>query len=157
MTNRYSFLPSRQLPNTEQLEAMPTLLQAHTCDMKFNDGEVRLFLSRCDSRDGEPFDNTVYLEIYDGRNWVDQGYYDGDNPIDCMPGVTGTYFTDFKVDADRAIELLNEETRRCENCGYKLDDGYKTHETICGACVSAQDQDRLALQALLNSIVRGNG
>ena len=116
-----------KLPNTRQLEVMPTLLVSHTCDLKFDDGDVRLFLSRCDIYDGEPFHSTVYLEAKDesGR-WIDQGYYDGDNPVECLPGVTGTYFLDFKVDAERLIEWL-------------------------------ADQDALALQALTNSIVMGNG
>ena len=116
-----------KLPTTKQLEVMPTLLVSHTCDMKFDDGEVRLFLSRCDMRDGEPFDNTAYIEAKDesGR-WIDQGYYDADSPPECMPSVTGTYFLDFKVDAERLME-------------------------------SSEQEDQDALQALTNSIVMGNG
>ena len=117
----------RKLPNTRQLEVMPTLLVSHTCDLKFDDGDVRLFLSRCDTADGEPFDNTVYLEMKgESGNWLDQGYYDGDHPVECLPGVTGTYFLDFKVDAERIIDI-------------------------------AEQEDRGALQALTNFIVLGNG
>ena len=117
----------RKLPNPRQLEVMPTLVVAHTCDLKFDDGEVRLLLSRCDSADGEPFDNTAYIEIKDdsGR-WIDQGYYDADCPPEALPGVTGTYFLDFKVDAERIIDI-------------------------------AEQEDRGALQALTNFIVLGNG
>jgi hypothetical protein len=30
-------------------------------------------------------------------------------------------------------------TRRCNECGYKLDDGYLDTEDICGACVNVAE------------------
>lgn len=93
------------LPTAEQLEAVPTLSESHTCDMKYDDGEVRLFLSRCDTRDGEPFDNAVYLEIKDERGrWIDHGCYDGDSATRDLSGISGSYFNDFKEYADELIE-----------------------------------------------------
>jgi hypothetical protein len=31
------------------------------------------------------------------------------------------------------------ETRRCEECGHKLDDGYTAEETLCGACFNEKE------------------
>jgi hypothetical protein len=33
------------------------------------------------------------------------------------------------------------ETKRCEECGHKLDDGYTAEETLCGACFNAGEAD----------------
>ncbi len=151
----------RKLPSTAQLEAMPTLLVSHTCDLKFDDGEVRLFLSRCDTGDGEPFDHTGYIEIkdVDGR-WIDQGYYDADCPPEALPGVTGTYFLDFKVDAERNIDA----PASCHGCQRDIDwddEGGHIHpdgSVLCPQCDEtehAKEEDQQALQALTNFIVFG--
>lgn len=37
-----------------------------------------------------------------------------------------------------------DQTRRCLDCGYKLDDGYTKSEVLCGACYNIEnniDQD----------------
>jgi hypothetical protein len=103
----------RLMPNTEQLEFTPTLTEGYVMDLKFDDGCHRLWLSRCDTLDGEPYDNTVYLEEYDEDNgrWYDVGHYDGDNPVECLPGVTGVYFTDLKVEADRMAQEALDDAR----------------------------------------------
>jgi hypothetical protein len=35
----------------------------------FFQGEMRVWLSRCTVDDGEPYDNKVTIEYYDGRCW----------------------------------------------------------------------------------------
>lgn len=53
-----------------ELEAMPTLGDSGFDDLKVDDGESRVWLSRCTVEDGEPFDHKVTVErIIDGR-WV---------------------------------------------------------------------------------------
>lgn len=64
----------------EVLENLDTLGVGQVCDRKIDENGFRVFLSRCGLADGEPFENTVYLEEYDkeqGR-WIDVGYFDGD-------------------------------------------------------------------------------
>lgn len=102
---------TRQFPTARQLEALPTRIESHTCDLKSDDGTVRLWLSRCDTLDGEPFTHTVYIEVLDEENWrwVDHGYYDGDNPIEDIAGFSGFYFTDVKAEADRLIAQQEDE------------------------------------------------
>jgi hypothetical protein len=104
---------NRLMPNTEQLDHTPTDTEGYTSDLKFDDGCFRLWLSRCSTLDGEPYDNTVYVEEYDEDNgrWYEIGHYDGDNPVECLPGLTGAYFTDLKVEADRLIQESLDEAR----------------------------------------------
>jgi hypothetical protein len=86
---------------------MPTLLQAHTCDLKIDDGAYRVFLSRLDAGDGEPFDNTVYVEMKDERGrWVDIGCYAGDEPPHWFkfPEMFGDEFAIQKSEADELLE-----------------------------------------------------
>ena len=94
------------MPSAKQLEVMPTLVQAHTCDLKIDDGAYRVFLSRLDAGDGEPFDNTVYVEMLKRGVWVDLGYYDGDWPTrwSDFPGMIGDEFAIQKSEADELLE-----------------------------------------------------
>jgi hypothetical protein len=34
------------------------------------------------------------------------------------------------------------DTRRCNECGFKLDDGYTIKETLCGACYNELGQEK---------------
>jgi hypothetical protein len=47
-------------------------------DLKVDKGDMRVWLSRWGLEDGEPYENTVYVEkLFDGK-WVLQEFYDGD-------------------------------------------------------------------------------
>lgn len=53
-----------------ELEALPTLSQGHTDNLKYEDLDVgvRVWLSRCGVEDGEPYPNKVTVErLVDGR------------------------------------------------------------------------------------------
>jgi hypothetical protein len=58
-----------------ELEAMPTLCISQSDDLKVEDGDTRVWLARTTVLDGEPFDNRVTVERYDGRRWVDDFSY----------------------------------------------------------------------------------
>lgn len=69
---------------THVLEDLPVLSVSQACNLHIErdtiDGTFRVWLSRCGLADGEPFENTVYLEESDreeGR-WKDVAYFDGD-------------------------------------------------------------------------------
>jgi len=96
------------LPTTKQLDALPTLIVGHVCDLKIEVDEYRFWLSRCDTRDGEPFDNTVYVEERIDGVWLALDHYDGDKTITCignekMSWITGMYFLEEKKLADQII------------------------------------------------------
>jgi hypothetical protein len=95
------------MPSAKQLEVLPTLTQSYTCDLKIDDSDYRVFLSRLDAGDGEPFDNTVYVEALGCLgNWVDLGYYDGDYPPSWsdFPGMIGDPFAIQKSEANELLE-----------------------------------------------------
>lgn len=50
-----------------QLEAMPTLEQGHTDDLKVDELETRVWLSRMTIEDGQPYDNQVTIEKLEPR------------------------------------------------------------------------------------------
>lgn len=60
----------------EELEAMPTLIQGQADDCKIDDGGERVWLSRCTVEDGEPWDNKVTVEQYNGKAWVEIEYWE---------------------------------------------------------------------------------
>lgn len=66
--------------STEQLVSMDSIQNGHNADLKIDDGQVRVWLSRLSKEDGDPFDNTVYIERYSEGKWVLSEYYDGDHP-----------------------------------------------------------------------------
>ena len=76
------------LPCYELLETLPTLGESQACNLKIDTGDFRVWISRCGLADGEPFENTVYVEFNDGDRWKDLGHYDGDNPPRGLPGFT---------------------------------------------------------------------
>ena len=54
----------------KELEGKPTLCTGQADDLKFDDGKTRVWLSRCTTADGEPYDNHVSVEkLIDGK-WV---------------------------------------------------------------------------------------
>lgn len=62
---------------THVLEDMETLSVGQAADLKIDRNGFRVWMSRCSVEDGEPFDETVYLEEHWNRGWRDVGYYDG--------------------------------------------------------------------------------
>lgn len=53
-----------------ELEALPTLSQGQTCNLKIQTGNTRVWLSRCGVDDGMPWDNQVTHEELQGGSWV---------------------------------------------------------------------------------------
>lgn len=45
-----------------QLEALPTINEGHTSDLKWDTGQTRVWLSRMTKEDGQPYDNQVIVE-----------------------------------------------------------------------------------------------
>lgn len=53
-----------------ELEPLPTLAQGQADDLKLDNGEFRVWLSRCGTADGAKHDNGVTVErLVDGR-WI---------------------------------------------------------------------------------------
>jgi hypothetical protein len=62
-----------------ELDDLPRLAQGQADDLKVDTGTgTRVWLSRCGVADGEPFENTVTVEQYDGQRWVTAERYCGD-------------------------------------------------------------------------------
>jgi hypothetical protein len=61
-----------------ELESLPTLTQGQADDLKIDGGQygLRIWLSRCGIEDGEPCNNKVTIEEYDGRRWNEIGWYE---------------------------------------------------------------------------------
>lgn len=70
------------LPTAEQLDAMPTISEGYTCDLKIDNGLARFWRHRTSIEDGEPFANTVSVEVIFDGCWYDVLTYDGDDPAD---------------------------------------------------------------------------
>ena len=64
--------------SAKDLRAMPTLAVGQADDLKVDDGEVRVWLSRCGPEDGEPYRNKVSVEslLPPGR-WIVTHTYRG--------------------------------------------------------------------------------
>ena len=83
----------RRMPDWRALEEMETIDESHTCDLKIDTGDARLWLSRCSAADGEPYDYTAYIEVRneDGR-WIDIDCYDAKYPPESGTGWTSMMF-----------------------------------------------------------------
>lgn len=53
-----------------ELENMPTITQGQFSNMKYDDGETKILLSRCTIEDGEPYNNKVTVEKLINGNWT---------------------------------------------------------------------------------------
>lgn len=88
-----------RFPSTRELEEHPVIAQGQADDLHIENvnGEsptfegVRIWLSRTGVADGEPYENTVTIEVkdYGSNNWQELYVYDGDDPPD-----------EFEVDGD---------------------------------------------------------
>ena len=52
------------------LEALPTLCEGQADSLKLEDDRFRVWLSRCTTADGEPWDNKVTVECLIAGTWV---------------------------------------------------------------------------------------
>lgn len=59
------------------------------CGYNSNIDGLRVHLSRCGIKDGEPFNNTVYVERLYNNRWGEEGYFDGDETYPDPVGVLG--------------------------------------------------------------------
>ncbi len=55
----------------ESLHALPTLAEGQADNLKFDQDGYRVWLSRCTVENGEPFNNAVTIEWFDGQRWVE--------------------------------------------------------------------------------------
>ena len=68
-------------PDARDLEELPVLCQGLADDLHYEQDGVRFWLSRTGLADGEPFDNTVTIEVlWSDRRWHEYVVYDGDDP-----------------------------------------------------------------------------
>lgn len=52
-----------------ELQALPTLKQSHTDNLKKDTGKERVWLSRMTVADGMPYNNQVTVEVYSNGKW----------------------------------------------------------------------------------------
>lgn len=58
-------LDMRQGRYTAQaLSRLPTITKGQSCDLKIDTGSCRVWLSRCSTLDGMPFDNMITVEMF---------------------------------------------------------------------------------------------
>lgn len=55
----------------EELEALPTLCVGQADDLKIEDSQMRVWLSRCHVEDGEPYNNKVTVTRRVNGKWVE--------------------------------------------------------------------------------------
>lgn len=53
----------------EELEAMPTLSESQTDDLKVDTGQIRVWLCRCGVDDGMPYNDQVTVEMLNPKNY----------------------------------------------------------------------------------------
>lgn len=64
------------------LRAQPTLATGQADDLKLEHRGLRYWLSRCGVEDGEPCEDKVSVEAFDGNRWVTILAYDGQTGLD---------------------------------------------------------------------------
>jgi hypothetical protein len=74
------------MPHWRDLDEMPVLCQAHTCDLKIDGGDLRIWEARTSTEDGEPYKHTIYIERKEDGCWIDLGDYDGAYPPEAIMG-----------------------------------------------------------------------
>lgn len=72
---------------TEELQELPTLARGQADDLKVDDGEYRVWLSRCGLADGMPVEHSVMVErLNEQGQWRVVWVYDGDEPWHVLSG-----------------------------------------------------------------------
>lgn len=70
----------KQMYTLEELNSMQTLSQGHMDDLKYDDGQYRVWLSRMTVEDGAQYNNQVTVEkLIDGRWKIIEAYEPGNN------------------------------------------------------------------------------
>lgn len=59
-----------------ELEMIDTIEQGHTDDLKIHDNGFKVWLCRCDTYDGMPYDNAVTVEKLIDNRWVEVLMYE---------------------------------------------------------------------------------
>jgi hypothetical protein len=59
-----------------ELEMIDTIEQGHTDDLKIHDNGFKVWLCRCDTYDGMPYDNAVTVEKLIDNRWVEVLIYE---------------------------------------------------------------------------------
>jgi hypothetical protein len=74
-----SSLPPEELKSftADELREMPTLAQGQSDNLKYDDGEYRVWLARTGVADGEPYDNRISIEENQDGRWVKIEDYQG--------------------------------------------------------------------------------
>ena len=117
----------RCAPWGDELEELPTITVGHDSDLKYDDGRLRVWLSRLGLEDGEPFARTVYVEELKPEGWWLVGYFDGGQDDPHPIGTLG--------DAWNATGRALEASRTCELCGVtEADDIFPVKGGRCEAC-----------------------
>jgi hypothetical protein len=60
----------------DELEALPVLHQGQADDCHIDTGTERVWLSRCGTEDGMPWNNMVTVERYIGGSWIEVEWYE---------------------------------------------------------------------------------
>lgn len=59
-----------------ELKSLPTLTVGQADNLKIETATERVWLSRCSIEDGEPFNNKVTIERFNGRRWYEAETYE---------------------------------------------------------------------------------
>lgn len=60
----------------DELEKIADIEQGHADDLKIHDNGFKVWLSRCDTYDGMPYDNAVTIEANVNGRWVEVLMYE---------------------------------------------------------------------------------
>jgi hypothetical protein len=88
---RYAYAAMSEGWTAERLNACEVLHSGQADDCHFDDGERRIWLSRTGIADGEPFENTVTVEVNRGGSWVSVAKYDGGELEESDETLSGTF------------------------------------------------------------------
>ena len=69
-------------PTTSELQELETIVQGQASDLKVDEPDLRVWLSRMTVEDGEMWEHTVHVEERINDRWRLVLSYDGDNPED---------------------------------------------------------------------------
>ena len=61
----------------EELKKMPTIATGQAFDLKVESDGLRVFLCRCGTEDGMPYDDAISIEKLKNGNWVETEMYRG--------------------------------------------------------------------------------
>lgn len=76
----------------DTLKKLPVIDEGKTANLHVERDNYRVWLARTGVADGEPFERTVYVDLYYNDRWVEFGYFDGDEPNPLPWGMMGDAF-----------------------------------------------------------------